>query len=154
MDYPKAKPHQLHEPEVVLNLWAYTGAGGDILRVAGKAYVMQGEDKDKLALLRQLSATDFLSAPWRPIPKSFTISRGGEQMQGVANAYMLSDTNAHSAMFGPLMDELEKALPEQLRSYDGGYRPFRLGLPQSPLCVTTVVMEYEDGQLVPMVAGG
>lgn len=33
-----------------------------------------------------------------------------------------------------------------------GYKKFRMNLPESPLCVTTVVMEFEDGRLVPMVS--
>lgn len=68
-----AAAHPLKNPEVVINLWAYSGEDGTILRLAGKTYVMQGTNAEKLALLRQLAASDFLSAPWHKVPANFTI---------------------------------------------------------------------------------
>ena len=52
-----------------------------------------------------------------------------------------------------LIEKLAKLVPEQLRSVVGEYEKFRLDLPESPLSVTTIVMEYENGTLVPMVSG-
>lgn len=43
MRHRQATPPPLGKPEVVINLWAYSG-GGTILRPAGKTYVMQGSD--------------------------------------------------------------------------------------------------------------
>ena len=83
MRYPHAKPLPLNEPEVVLNLWAYADEDGMIIRLAGKAYVMQGSDQEKLALLRQLSPTDFLSVAWAKVPSNFkVIHANGEEMEG------------------------------------------------------------------------
>jgi hypothetical protein len=62
-----SKPVPLHTAEAVLNLWAYVDEGGHIFRIAGKAYVMDGNDGEKLSLLHQLSATDFLSATWHKV---------------------------------------------------------------------------------------
>jgi hypothetical protein len=149
----KTTERPLRNPEVVLNLWAYAGADGYVLRLAGKAYVMDGNDEDNLALLRQLSAADFLSAPWQKVPANFSMTNpDGEVMKGIAHASMLADTNSQGFLFGPLMEQLAKELPEQLRSIDGDYMPFRFELPQDPLAVMTVVIEHEDGRLVPMVS--
>jgi hypothetical protein len=154
MEYRHATPHEAEGQEIVLNLWAYSDEDGYIMRLAGKAYVMAGNDDNKLWLLRQLSATDFLSAPWFPVSKNFKLVRpDGEEMTGVANASMLSEPTSHEVLFSPVMDELAEALPEQVCMTENGYEKFKMKLTKSPLCVTTVVMEFEDGRLVPMVSG-
>jgi len=154
MKYATAKASPVAAPEVVLNLWAYVDEAGYILRLAGKSYVMEGDDDEKLAVLRALSRTDFLSAAWCKVPPNFEILEpNGQRITGVATASMLSDPISHSHLFSTLLQDLANSLPDQLRSHDGGYEQFRLNLPQDPLCVTTVVMEYDDGSLVPMVSG-
>lgn len=153
MKFPKARPRPLNNPEVALNLWAYTDGEGYILRLAGKAYVVDGSDEEKLAQLHSLSATDFLSATWQKVPENFTITNAeGREMHGVAHASMISDESAHSVLFRLLIDELERLLPEQVRSFEGTYVPYRPELPESPLCVTTLVMEYDDGRLEAMLS--
>lgn len=154
MKYEKTHAYTSQSPEVVLNLWAYADESGYVLRLAGRAYVMDGNDDDKLALLRDLAKTDFLSAQWQKVPINFKmLGTDGDEMRGVAHASLLSDANSHASLFGPLMEELAKSLPEQVRNVDGDYRQFTLDLPQEPLSVTTVVIEHDDGRLTPMVSG-
>ena len=153
MRYEKAISHTLREPEVVLNLWAYTGEEGHIFRIAGKAYVMDGDDKAKLSLLRDLSGSDWLGTPWEKVPANFRLTGAdGQVMNGVAHSSMLSEPTSHANLFGPLIEKLAKDIPEQMRAFNGNYVSFRLELPDEPLTVTTVVMEYEDGRLEPMVS--
>lgn len=153
MKHRHATARPLDNPEVVINLWAYSGEDGTILRLAGKTYVMQGTDAEKLALLRQLATTDFLSAPWDKVPPNFAMQHTefGE-MKGAAQASMIGDQQYHEYLFGPLIEKLAQSIPEQARSINGGYERFRLELPESPLCISTLVMEYEDGSLVPLVS--
>jgi len=144
---------EVEAPEVVLNLWAYVDEAGYILRLAGKSYVMDGDDDEKLALLQKLSRTDFLSAEWCKVSPNFKIiNPDGKEMTGVATESLLADPISHSHLFEPLIEQLASSIPEQLRSYDGDYDSFRLDLPQDPLCVTTVIMEYENGTQIPMVS--
>ena len=144
----------LDNPEVVINLWAYSGEDGTILRLAGKAYVMQGTDAEKLALLRQLASSDFLCTPWDTVPANFTIQHTDfGEMKGAAQASMMSDPEYREYLFGPLIERLAQAIPEQVRSVNGEYQKFRLDLPQAPLCISTIVIENDDGTLVPMVSG-
>lgn len=152
MKHQHAIAHPLKYPEVVINLWAYAGEDGTILRLAAKIYVMEGSDAEKLALLRQLATTDFLSVSWVQVASNFTIRHAifGE-MKGAAQASMLSDPDYHQHLFGPLIESLAQSVPEQLRVTDGEYQKFRLHLPEEPLCVSTLVVEHEDGALVPMV---
>jgi len=146
-----AKP--LDNPEVVLNLWVYADDDGTVLRVAGRAYVLCGTEKEKLAQLRRLAASDFLAAKWQKVPDNFTLHHtNGQSLKGIANLSGLSDSVAHSALFKLVIKEAEEDLPQQLRSIRAKYEPFFMKLPKEPLCVTTVVIEREDGALVPMIS--
>lgn len=144
----------LSNPEVCVNLWAYADEGGYIARVAARAYVLDGDDDDKLLALRLLAATDFLHAEWMRVSKQFIVERSdGERMEGIAHASMLDDGVTPGVLFGPLFKKLEESVPQQVRVSKNGYVAFSLPLSEDPLTVTTVVMEFEDGRLVPMVAG-
>ena len=148
-----ARPSPLRNPEVVANLWAYSNEDGYIHRIAGRAYVLDGDDAAKLAVLKRLSATDFLHAEWGPVPKNFTVSGpNGEQLKGVAHASMLNDGVTPGYLFGPLLDKLAASVPEQARSVDGNYQCFKLKMQEDPLTVTTLVVEREDGSLTPCVS--
>lgn len=149
MTHSVARP--LRDAEVVANLWVYADEAGYVARVAGKAYVLDGTDSEKLALLRQLAATDFLSAEWVPIPENFgVISPSGERLR-YAQLSLLSDEYAKSVLVGPLLEKLASSLPKQLRQVDDEYEPFVMQMPEAPLTVLTIVIEHADGRLVPMV---
>jgi len=153
MRYPHANEYQLQNPEIVLNLWAYASEDGYIVRLAGKSYVLDGSDEDKLRILRKFSATDFLSAIWQKVPENFQLTyTDGRQMPGVAAVSALSDPYEHSHLFGSLIEKLATTLPEQICSINGEYRKVILDLPEIPLTVTTLVIEHEDGRLVPMIS--
>lgn len=146
-----ASPRPLRNPEVVANLWVYADEAGYVARVAGKAYVLDGSDREKLDLLRRLAATDFLSAEWIPIPENFgVIGPDGERLR-YAQLSVLSDEHSKSVLVGPLLEKLAASVPEQLHEVNGEYRSFKLQMPEAPLTVLTVVVEHPDGQLVPMV---
>src|ERR1035437_8220950 len=154
MKYEKTQSYTMQSPEVVMNLWAYADEAGHVLRLAGRTYVMDGDDNSKLMMLRKLSKTDFLSASWQPVSPNFKMKGpGGNEMRGVAHISMLSDVNSHGFLFDPLIDKLTKDVLEQMRSVEGEYERFRPNLPREPLCVTTVGIEREDGRLEPMVSG-
>ena len=101
-------PRPLRNPEVCVNLWAYADEAGYIARVAARSYVLDGDDADKLAVLHQLAATDFLHAEWMGVSKQFVISNpDGERMEGVAHASMLNDGVTPGVLFGPLFSDLK-----------------------------------------------
>lgn len=153
MKHHRALARPLNNPEVVINLWAYAGEDGTILRLAGKTYVMSGSDAEILALLRQLAASDFLCAVWQKVPSNFTIQHSDlGELKGAAKASMINNQNYHRNLFGPLIEMLSKSIPAQICSENGEYRPLPVDMPNAPLSVTTIVMEYEDGTLVPLIS--
>lgn len=141
----------LKNEEVVANLWVYCDEEGYIVRLAGRCYVLDGTDAEKLATLRKLGATDFLMAHWEGVPKSFAVVHPGGEKHGAAQLCMLRDELTKSYLVGPLLESLAKALPQQLRRAGDTYAPFAMELPEAPLTVLTVVVEHDDGRLVPMV---
>jgi hypothetical protein len=144
-------PRPLSNPEVVANLWVYADEAGYIARVAGKAYVLDGTDREKLDLLRRLATTDFLCAEWIAIPDNFgVIGPDGERL-GYAQLSVLSDEYSKSVLVGPLLEKLANSVPDQLKEVNGEYTIFKLEMPEAPLTVLTVVVEYPDGRLVPML---
>lgn len=153
-DHPIMKgtsPYQMSNPEVVVNLWVYTDDAGFVARIAGKTYVLDGSDHENLAILRRLSATDFLSADWEQIPENFeVVGPEGDRLR-YTQLSVLSDEYSKSLLFEQLLEKLSASVPWQLREVDGEYRRFKLQMPESPLTVLTVVIEHPDGQLVPMV---
>ena len=54
-------------------------------------------------------------------------------------------------LVGPLLEKLATSVPEQLQEFNGEYRKFKLQMPEAPLTVMTVVVEYPDGRLVPVL---
>ncbi len=147
----RSAPRPLRNEEVVVNLWVYSDEEGYILRVAGRSYVLDGTDAEKLAILRKLAATDFLMAKWEPVPQNFVVSHSGGDRHGATQLRMLEDELSKSYLVGPLLESLAKELPQQLRREGDTYAPFAMQLPDAPLTVLTVVVEHDDGQLVPMV---
>lgn len=147
----RSAPRPLRNEEVVVNLWAYSDEEGYILRVAGRSYVLDGTDDEKLAILRKLAPTDFLMSHWEPVPDRFTVTHPGGNRRAVAQLSMLNDELTKSYLVGPLLESLAKQLPQQLRRDGDTYAPFAMQLPDAPLTVLTVVVEQDDGQLVPMV---
>lgn len=139
------------EAEVVANLWVYADEAGYVGRLAGKTYVLEGSDREKLDVLRQLAATDFLSAEWMPVPKSFNVVGPNGERLHYATLSVLSDDVSRSLLIEPLLDKLAAALPDQLRDVNGVYQSFKMPMPEAPLTILTVVIERPDGRLVPLI---
>lgn|SRR5574340_88646 len=129
-----------NDTELVLNLWAFMdSATGVIFRISGKAYAMSGSDADKLSLLRALSATDYLSVGWHKVPSNVSVVDDiGRSVAGATHVSGLDEQ--HSLVFGPLVEEFARQVPDQLRSVRGEYQPFKPELPENPLTVTTIVV--------------
>lgn len=135
-------------PEPCFNLWAFADQDtGVIMRISAKAYVLPGSEIEKKALLKHLAGTDFYSVEWSTVPENLeVVTPTGRTIRGAVMPNQLDDVNA---VFGDLLDEIA-AMPTQLRSVGGQYKQFRLRTPESPRYLMTVVIEQEDGRLVPV----
>jgi len=146
-----ATPDTPGNPELCLNLWAYADTRGYIVRIAGRAYALEGDEPAKREILRTLAATDFLQAQWLGVSSQFALySPSGERLSGIAHTSMLSGESTASILFEPVIRMLGQERPAQLRLTHGTYEEFSLPLPEHPLTLTTIVMEQADGQLIPV----
>jgi hypothetical protein len=140
-------PHS--SAEICLNLWYFVDDSGIVLRLAGKAYALTGEEDAKLATLHLMSGTDHLTATQGKVPQRFVLKSSQGDLTGAVPVAVLHQN--HAAVFGPLMDQIERELPKVIRSVNDTYERFVVKLPQDPLCVTTAVYERADGELMARV---
>jgi len=152
MLWQKAVPKNSSEfPEVCINLWYFLDKdSGLIYRTSGRAYALAGTDEEKLAALHALSSTDFHVAQIFKIPSNFKVVASSGQIAGATTQDGVR--NSHAAVFEPVFKGLEKDLPTQMRSRNGLPENYKLKIPESPLCVTTCVIEDEEGNLNPVIA--
>lgn len=131
--------------ELAVNLWAIYDAGtGFVYSLAGRAYNISGSDSEKLAILKSLSATDYVSAKRYGVPKRFHINyENGVVKEGFAFLNAVHDP--HAQLFEEMFENIESELPA-ISDFSGGEcKPVKQYLPIDPLCVTTVLYEDDDG---------
>lgn len=135
--------------EVCLNLWYFVDDTGVVIRTAGKAYALAGSDEEKLAALHLMSGTDHLTATPGRVPETCVLNTEDGELRGAIPVSVIHAND--TAVFGPLIDEIEKALPKTIRSLDNEYEHAVLKIPKRPLIVTTAVYERNDGELIARV---
>lgn len=139
------------DSELVVNLWAiYDVGSGFVYALAGRAYRLAGAEDEKFAVLRHLSATDYLTARRHNVPERFQVLYDdGTSRKGVAPLHLVRDSDF--VLFQELFSTLEEELP--LLPDFSGDEPRTLGqkLPDAPLCLVTIVYEDDSGNTRPIV---
>ncbi len=140
-------------PEVCINLWAYLDEqAGYISRVAGRGYVLTVTDNEKFATLHMLAKTDFLIAPWLPIPKNVKVVTENGTLNGMTTPAVLNESSSFNTIFEQVFSQIDQAIPKQLKFNDSNYEEFCLKVPNEPLYVLTTIIEYDDGRLEPIIS--
>lgn len=136
--------------ELIFNLWyVIDSSSGYGYAVSGRAYMASGTDDEKLALLKKLSSTDYMLAKPLPLPQRFSVTDGKETIRGVAHPATAKDPN--SQFFEEVFRYIENILPEKISYAAGEPRMIKLTIPDNPLCVTTALLEDENGSIMPVV---
>ncbi|MFT4125126.1 MAG: hypothetical protein QM662_02710 [Gordonia sp. (in: high G+C Gram-positive bacteria)] len=133
--------------EVCYALWAFAHENtGLVLRVSGRAYVLTGTDAERSSALRYLSRSDFYAAAWKGVPERYVVVEpSGRRIRGAVYPSQLDD----HGIFAEVLADLE-VLPVQVRSRNGGYEEFQLSA-SNPQWMITVVVESNDGRLIPQI---
>jgi hypothetical protein len=152
MLWKKAQPKKTTDrPEVCINLWYFMDeTSGVIYRTSGRAYALCGTDEEKLAALNLLAATDFHVAQVFKIPPNFKVTTPDGELVGATLPQAIRES--HAAMFEPVFKGLDKDLPHQMHSRNGSPEKYKLNISENPLCVTTCVLEDEQGNLTPLIS--
>ncbi|MCX8155961.1 MAG: hypothetical protein N3J91_05870 [Verrucomicrobiae bacterium] len=136
--------------ELCVNLWYYLDAQtGLVFLVSGRVYTLGGTREEKRRLLGLLAETDFRTAPTFALPPHAQLMESGlDAGEGLMLPEMVD--LFHSEVFAPVWEHLW----EELATVGGGEEP-ALGwtwpVPGCALCLTTCIVEYEDGRLEPLV---
>jgi hypothetical protein len=138
-----------NENDLAVNLWAYIDEGTRLVyAISGKAYALSGRDEDKLAVLRQLAATDHLTAKRQGLPKRFTVTDGQQTREGMTHPRIIRDNVADA--FESVFQSIESNLPPMPDFLTGRHKPQRI--PQEPLFLLTFLREDDDGNVTPITS--
>jgi hypothetical protein len=132
------------DEEIIVNLWYYVDEGCQfIFALAGRAYVAQGSDEEKTALLKQLAQTDYLLATRRPVPDNYVCEYAGKSHRGVAHISELDNpaTQLFEGVYQALDEELAKiAVAQNLPVED-------FKIPDNPLFIMTALYQDDYGEV-------
>lgn len=140
----KDLPH-VDIPEIILNLWYICDELGTVYSLRGRCYLGSGMDFEKLALLHQFAATDYLIAQAFPIPErlhTIVVTEDGEHKVPVTNSGALARWGGPEILFEEVFVELEKQLPAQTD----------LSIGKDPLICITPLLAAGDGTLRPITS--
>jgi len=138
------------DAEICVNCWYFVDPTGIVLRLAAKAYALCGSDKDKLATLRVLSGTDYLTAIQGKVPRRYVLDVDGQQLCGALPSSVLEMDPI--PVFENLFEQIARTLPELFRPKGFDYETFKMSLREPFLWVSTAVFESEDGSLIARVS--
>lgn len=141
--------------ELVANVWPVVDEGtGLVQRYFMRAYAMDAEDRVISAVLKALAPTDFRIARAFKVSARFKVTSEHGTLNGAIPV-------------GAFHQNLQQILEEAYRSMENDYvkpqgidmssgapRPVNVipRFPDNPYTVTTVLIETQDGQLIPQLA--
>lgn len=145
----------LHDPRnTCLNLWVYVDVQTSLVhRVAGRAYVIDGTDDQRYAVLNALSTADYATAETAGVPRRFIAVPpvpDAPSIAGAVHVNELQNPETMNAIFEPLFRKIEANLPSQT-TFDGAGEPevWKATIPDDALFLVTGLLEQPDGTLVP-----
>jgi len=137
--------------ESVVNVWIFIDQESNLAyNWSARAYNMTGSDEEKLALLKKLSATDFISCERISFPKNVKIVNGTDELEGCLPANSINSFFDHNQDI--IFTELENFLPPIFSLDNSEVKSKPQNLPQNPLYVLTQVYEDKKGNQRPILS--
>ena len=153
-DFLQQNPTSLSDPdtaaEICLNTWFFVDDTGMVIRLAAKAYALNGTDDERLSVLKSLAGTDHLSATHGRVPSRYATEVEGQEMPGSVPATAIQADPL--PVFDDLFTEIEKSQPQLYRAANHEYQSFTMKLVEPFLWFLTSVYESPDGQLIARVS--
>ena len=129
-------------PEIILNLWYYVDEEQQfIFALAGRAYIANGSDEEKTALLKQLAATDYPLAFKLPTPDRYVTFYAGKMRPGIAHATELDDPATQ--LFEEVYQAIEADLAKMAEERNCPMEDYKI--PDNPLFVMTALYQEDEG---------
>jgi hypothetical protein len=131
-------------PEIVVNLWYYVDEGQQfIFALAGRAYMANGTDEEKTALLKQLASSDYPLAVHCLVPDRYVTNYAGKMVPGVAHASELGDPETQ--LFEEVYQVIEEDMGKMAESQNLPVDDFKI--PANPLFVMTALHRDDYGDI-------
>jgi len=142
----KSRPNQLKElfmpPEPIFNLWYIVDEEHQyIFSIAGRAYIADGTDDEKTALLKQLAATDFPMALQLPVPDCYETFYVDRMRPGIVPVAELD--NPATQLFEELYQAIDAELAERAEKMRLPADTYKV--PDNPLYVMTALYLEDEG---------
>lgn len=135
----------MHNQEIVLNLWYLCDETGAVYSLRARCYLGTGTDEEKLSMLRQCAATDYLIAQSFDVPSRFHVivvkDNGEQETYRIAHMRSLKVLGGVSVLFEDVFREMQAQLPAQTA----------LNIGDSPLCCTTPLLVDDEYNIRPVV---
>jgi hypothetical protein len=128
--------------EPIFNLWYIVDEEHQyIFSIAGRAYIADGTDDEKTALLKQLAATDFPMALQLPVPDRYETFYAGKMRPGIVPVAELD--NPATQLFEELYQAIEAELAERAKKMRLPADTYKV--PDNPLYVMTALYLEDEG---------
>lgn len=133
---------------LVANLWYhYDSNSGFISAIAGRGYILDGSDDEKVQILQKLAATDYLYAKWLPVPDRYVVhlhepATGREkEVKGVVSVRELDVLGL--SLFAEVLTQIESEVPKN--EYRLVFEKQIWKVDEKPLYCMTGICEKEAG---------
>lgn len=134
----------MNSTEIIVNLWYYVDEECQFIStLAGRAYIADGTDEEKTALLKRLAQTDYPLAVQRLVPDRYVSDFAGKMRPGIAHVSELD--NPATQLFEDVYQALEEKLAKMAETRNLPVDDFKI--PDSPLFVMTALYQDDYGQI-------
>ena len=128
--------------EIILNLWYYVDEDQQfIFALAGRAYMANGTDEEKNALLKQLATTDYPLAIKLPTPDRYVTFYADKMRPCIAPVSELDDPATE--LFKEVYQAIEADLAKMAEDRDWPLDDYKI--PVNPLFVMTALYQEDEG---------
>jgi hypothetical protein len=125
-------------PEIILNVDEDQQC---IFALAGRAYIADGTDEEKTALLKQLSGTDYPLALKLPTPERYVTFYNDKMRPGIAHVSELDDPATQ--LFEEVYQAIEAKMAKMAEERDWPLDDYKI--PDNPLFVMTALYQEDAG---------
>lgn len=134
----------MNSTEIIVNLWYYVDEECQFIStLAGRAYIADGTDEEKTALLKRLAQTDYPLAVQRLVPDRYVSDFAGKMRPGIAHVSELD--NPATQLFEDVYQALEEKLAKMAETRNLPVDDFKI--PDSPLFVMTALYQDDYGEI-------
>jgi hypothetical protein len=134
----------IEQTEIVVNIWFYVDIASNLCYAYGiKAYHLDGNDDEKLAVLAILAETDYVTVPKRALPDDMATVFSNQEIKG--SIIVGEIQNCLIANIDYFTNSIEDDLPLLNKHTDGSLIAVRQKISLSPLYASTIIMENEIG---------